>query len=493
MDLSGTEFKSLPSGLHNVKEDLVYFLQNNDHAGLSAFRNDESNAADRNASFACVGACVPLNGTRLGRIWLHAPELRRLAGDMCRSHGVAGQDALEQYWEEYRLRDDDYSTDKGKKYNQQRRRGLSESVTLTNFPSSFHPAHAIPDLLDAFGPLIFPLYRIALLRKRCLIIRRPPVRSSCDFIYILSILTSLPSSLHSAILPSAPTRSLPKFSVGISDMADLEPPNPPPADPAPETPAEDHDDALRAAAESSAYLATTTDELLALKPALYDYKIEFPAAFPAFPAWPTITAAATATPLKATQKDWRRYRALLRSLRRLRADAPDPYPDDTDTDADTHPLLPSAADNDDDSDPAPPANPAHVEALPWAAIAYDSFVWWASAGERPLAADDEARDFAALLATSQRPGSAAPASVEALVAYFHRWTAQVLGVLGELIGGAEAEDGVVGVRREELARMGLEGWSDADRAFVREVAAVYYGVEVEVGGARVECCGVRML
>ncbi len=36
-------------------------------------------------------------------------------------------------------------------------------------------------MLDTFGPLVFPIYRAALLRKRILISCHAPVRQMCDF------------------------------------------------------------------------------------------------------------------------------------------------------------------------------------------------------------------------------------------------------------------------------------------------------------------------
>ena len=44
-----------------------------------------------------------------------------------------------------------------------------------------HPALAMHDFLDTFGPLIFPLYRAALLRKRILLLGHPPVQQLCNF------------------------------------------------------------------------------------------------------------------------------------------------------------------------------------------------------------------------------------------------------------------------------------------------------------------------
>jgi hypothetical protein len=46
---------------------------------------------------------------------------------------------------------------------------------------SYHPALATADYLDLFGPLIFPLHRAALLRKRILIIATAPIKQACEF------------------------------------------------------------------------------------------------------------------------------------------------------------------------------------------------------------------------------------------------------------------------------------------------------------------------
>ena len=47
--------------------------------------------------------------------------------------------------------------------------------------SSHHPALSLPAMLDSFGPLIFPLYKAALLRKRILLVAPAPVELACNF------------------------------------------------------------------------------------------------------------------------------------------------------------------------------------------------------------------------------------------------------------------------------------------------------------------------
>ena len=81
LELEGlVEYKSLPSGLHAVSEDLIYFVHDNGHAGLSAFVNARTDdEGQRNARMIAVGVLVPLSYGRLGRAWRHAESLKEMA------------------------------------------------------------------------------------------------------------------------------------------------------------------------------------------------------------------------------------------------------------------------------------------------------------------------------------------------------------------------------------------------------------------------------
>jgi hypothetical protein len=79
IELEGVvEYKSLPSGLHTVKEDLIYFVHEN-NAGISAFINAPAAEESRNARMIAVGSMVPLTYGRLGRCWKHAEKLKEMA------------------------------------------------------------------------------------------------------------------------------------------------------------------------------------------------------------------------------------------------------------------------------------------------------------------------------------------------------------------------------------------------------------------------------
>ncbi|CAI4217952.1 unnamed protein product [Parascedosporium putredinis] len=103
LELEGVvEYKSLPSGLHSVKDDLIYFVHDAGHAGVSAFVNvpcEEEEA--RNARMLAVGVLVPLSFGRLGRAWRHADMLKDMAAKLAVDRNRTG--VLEAYWEKCSL------------------------------------------------------------------------------------------------------------------------------------------------------------------------------------------------------------------------------------------------------------------------------------------------------------------------------------------------------------------------------------------------------
>lgn len=110
---------------------------------------------------------------------------------------------LEEFWIEHQLREEDPvdqasqinspSLEKAKRreaqsprngYVPQRNRAVSTASALAppgQSLSPHHPALSLPVFLDTFGPLVFPIYKAALLRKRLLIVGHAPVELSCNF------------------------------------------------------------------------------------------------------------------------------------------------------------------------------------------------------------------------------------------------------------------------------------------------------------------------
>jgi hypothetical protein len=201
LELEGTvEYKSLPSGLHTVSDDLIYFVHDGGHAGLSAFVNTPTDEEEtRHARMIAVGVLVPLSYGRLGRAWRHAEGLKGMAAKLAADRKQT--QLLEEYWEKngvsettapQPLKDTPLESPllsikasrPGLGKGHARNRSASDGTALIppgHRLSPFHPAWSLTSLLDTFGPLIFPIHRAALLRKRILISCHAPVHEVCNF------------------------------------------------------------------------------------------------------------------------------------------------------------------------------------------------------------------------------------------------------------------------------------------------------------------------
>ncbi|KAL6720407.1 hypothetical protein ACLMJK_002329 [Lecanora helva] len=490
------EFKSLPSGLHNVEEDLIYFTHGDAYAGISAFINEPAEESDRNALMLAVGVLLPLSYGRLGKSWKHAAGLKELAKGL--SKDPAKTEPLEEFWNTYRLHEDDEhqeqavepdspSTERTKRRHSQpspnrhfhrRKRAATAASAVAQSLSPYHPALSLPAFLDTFGPLVFPLYKAALLRKRILLVGHAPVEQACNFVYDISILSGLPSSVSDLLpLEPLPTRLQPLFAVGIHDMPILTMGS---RDQAPDS--QLSDDGM-----GYGWVANTTDDILSLKDHLYDTLITIPPPYTQQAkekVWPKLELK-RGIEIKATQRDLRRYRVLRRELGRfpttsLRSPATSRAPPAT---SDSHAHVENTREpsyNDEDASSALDAQLAEPQS--WSALAYNSFMWWASAGEKRTDLDEEEEYDAALLRhfdahqddgdeegwspnhNNRRPRSApkspgkrrnsavmdetqptAPLEMT-IIAYFHRLTTLILKTLADIVDAADYEEDVNGPR-----------------------------------------------
>ena len=355
--------------------------------------------------------------------------------------------------------------------------------------------------------------------------------------YDISVLSGIPAGISECLpLEPLPTRLRPLFAVGVHDMNTL-------AQGSQETQlgSEFNDEGM-----GYGWVACTTDDILSLKEHLFDTLITIPPSYSQQArekVWPRVEAK-KGTRIKATQRDLRRYRTLRRELRR--------FPSGHSPNASKYSItehtsdLPFENTQETYDDASSTLDAQLAEPQSWSALAYNSFMWWASAGEKRTDLDEEADHDAALLrhfdtyrgdppdrprSSTKSPGrstcmegmDAAPAELEmTIIGYFHRLTTLILKTLSDIIdasdysdtdngenagedddedggqrkqgrGGGDLEDAdAVYVSGEDMSRMGLDIWSESDREFVRELVAFYWGRKAEVRGGRVECCGVRI-
>ncbi|KAI5465454.1 hypothetical protein BGZ63DRAFT_420023 [Mariannaea sp. PMI_226] len=569
VELEGlVEYKSLPSGLHTVSNDLIYFVHDGGHAGLSAFINvpcDEEEA--RHARMIAVGVLVPLSYGRLGRAWRHAETLKSMVATLAEDRKNTG--ILEDYWNANKEKPGQVnrrlsgetpvssplvqSQPFGRK-GHTRNRSASDGTSVVaagHRLSPYHPAWSLTSLLDKFGPLIFPIHRAALLRKRILISCHAPVHEICDFVYNISVLSNIPLSVADILPTSSSTQRLrPLFSIGVHDiqflMDDFEA----------SKRERSSEDAVDDEA-GSGWIACTTDSILAMKDTLWDMLITIPPDYSSKASekvWPLVECP-RGQPVKATQRDLRRFTTLKNGLERLSFAASISGSTPNNPPSDTQHARFSGQHTVALRDPHDDGVDKVVEPLTWTALAYNGYMWWASAGEqlRSEQQEEASRDTALLADLSRgpmsmpRPSSSSEplseslsslsaarrsnddnseANLElAIIAYFHRLTTQTLSVLGDL---ADSQDGpytdgddedeemsrpsstsessplhpngvdldhdedAIRVDSHAIENMGLDVWSDSDALFVRELSNLYFGRSARIEGKGVEVCGVRV-
>ncbi|KAL1871383.1 hypothetical protein Daus18300_004750 [Diaporthe australafricana] len=557
LELEGVvEYKSLPSGLHTVPDDLIYFVHEDGYAGLSAFINaptDEEEA--RHARMIAVGVLVPLSYGRLGRAWRHAQQLKDMAVKLAADRKQTQM--LAEYWEKCGARD----------------------------TSGQAPA-PITD-----SPLNSPALSF--------------VKRQSPRVYDISILANIPHSVSDLLDPSALSQRLrPLFTIGVHDIPFLV------SDSATKRPgpAPEQQPGILGGDPGSGWIACTTDSILAMKEDLWDVLITMPPSHTVNAkekVWPTVELRKD-TAVKATQRDLRRFRTLKVGLRRLAATSTAVEEDDESpsngaesrrpgdlshrrsrmsmSSIKTTNFLPDG----EDAHVLADASDKIVEPMTWAALAYSGFMWWASAGEQrrsdeaeeqaydnsliadllpapsmhpPRESSGQRRPSGSFNVTAVQEGAGLGDSVTSLTArrtnaadglsssgagdaaddeerartelaiitYFHRLTSGILSTLAELVdatedyddtdgsrpqtgdGGEEGEgqtnpllqagvrsDGEddskpqVRVDSDALAAMGLDVWSNADAEFVSQVLERYFSREARVEGKGVELCGLRV-
>lgn len=354
-------------------------------------------------------------------------------------------------------------------------------------------------------------------------------------VYDLSVFTSTPLSLASSlVLPSESLARLqPLFAVGIHDIPYLEKSKAGSASHSSNGHIQDDEDEQEDT-ESNGWVACTTDEILASKTKLYDVVVEMPSSHNGHPKGkrrPVIRTADGQVQIKATQRDLRRYNMLRRAIRPAKENEGFRWfsREDVEDDERVHLLFrstsqtPSGSESNDDEE-----DDQLIEPTTWSALAYSSFMWWASAGEKDEHLVEEENLDRALLggivevaeqiaderrykdddrdedSTDGAQESAADASGRkdarlemAIISYFHRLTKKLFDVSADLLNDDDRDDDtdygqVTNVHGEELRPLGLDVWSKADREFVREFMGLWYEREVIVDRKGIECCGVRI-
>ncbi|KAH9896059.1 hypothetical protein C8Q73DRAFT_690678 [Cubamyces lactineus] len=264
LDLSHVEFSCLPSGLHLIERDVVYFTKD-DHQGVCVFRRRQtSEHGHRGFRLSSLG--ILLAKSPRPRPWKHVAALKALVNTIYSA--LEDRDALEPlnedwdparaFFEERKIRRPDLG-------------GMSSwqgwNAELEGIHSDTSPTVHLPHLLRILGPSSLTLYKHILGRRRVLIITLPPVEAACilcqvaaDTCYQEQVSEQLPSDSQDGCDDPTPHPLKGRSSAGVKVLGMVT--------------LNDLDKLEFESKTGRGWIACTTDSIFLDKPSYYDLLID---------------------------------------------------------------------------------------------------------------------------------------------------------------------------------------------------------------------------
>ncbi|KAG8975398.1 hypothetical protein FRC05_005728 [Tulasnella sp. 425] len=171
--LDKIEFTSLPSGLHGVERDVVYFNKEG-HEAVACFWRKQNETKDDRRGYQMEAYGVLLERSAYPRPWRHVPTLKT----------INDKDALERYFNLHRKpttpgTNSDSLPSSPIAFDWEAEILSSSSRTSSAASSSSHPLIHLPHLLRIVGPSFLTIYKHLLSRRRILFLTSAPVEAAC--------------------------------------------------------------------------------------------------------------------------------------------------------------------------------------------------------------------------------------------------------------------------------------------------------------------------
>lgn len=484
------EFKSIPSGLHSVSSDTICFVKMKNGSetflyGLSVFKqnnhlqqlNSSGNVDRDKVKLYSLGILIDpthLSGLEeftnwkpktYSAAWKLKPSLVQLLNNFMNLKTDKQEEEyfgkFDQFFDDncfrakpngsFSISDaEDVSKSSPNLKPKVSRTSVLSSLSDNDFKSDNMIDTLIPFVND-FGPLIFKIWKISLLRKA--IIMYSPYQSSTicvdgneeikhnnftigdmsRFLFCISLISSIPKELENSLKESSDkdlTELLfnrPIYNVCVNDIYDL-------------------------VKLDTNYLASTTDQIIIEKNNLYDYSIKLPlSTCDSNLNVPEVKNAVTNALEYATPKDLERFNILYSSI------------NDT---IEESPIASKVSDI------------RSIQELIWTGLA-----WWASAGETFTSAYDE---FNIEYECFDGLSNDKIEKLITLVGYFQQLTVRLFRGLIELKNRCATESragsGMVMVLdAHDIQEIGLDPYSSSDCLFLVELVNVWWGIEVKIG------------
>ncbi|KIJ19396.1 hypothetical protein PAXINDRAFT_166590 [Paxillus involutus ATCC 200175] len=282
LQLDGVEFSTLPSGLHLVDRDVVYFTKDT-HSGVGVFRRRRTTEQGQRG-FRLSSLGILLAKSTRARPWRHVDALKILVDTIylsLESRGVL--EPVEDDWEPARAFFEERMVRRADLSGAGDWHGWSyELDNPINESWASNPTQHLPHLLRILGPSALTLYKHVLGRRRILIYTLPPVEAACILCQVAAD-TCYEAQLDPSLLTSDGTEDpsswyhtrlngKSKEGIRVLGMVTLS----------------DLDKMHHEGKSGRGWIACTTDAIFLEKPSYYDLVIDLTTSTPSRTSRPTL-------------------------------------------------------------------------------------------------------------------------------------------------------------------------------------------------------------
>lgn len=276
IDLTGIEYKVLPSGIHEFTEDLILISHKANgklYYGLSKFR--QTYQGDESTSETDLTVENDRSKIKMYSLGILCCSDSKWKPNNFISNGFEYVNFLNEMLIKFMIDEDIKALDK---------------IEFDNMPVKVftNPLNELPNFFNKFGPLIFKIYKLSLLRKRILIfnLNKQDNYKLHIFNYLISILSLIPKDLKFEFTRYDDYIE-PLYNICLNDM---------------------NSDFL----DFNSYIATTNDDILMYQP-IYDYAILVGDEAPKILSFDSVQSQKD-IPLKSTFNDYSKFKIIYKQL-----------------------------------------------------------------------------------------------------------------------------------------------------------------------------------
>lgn len=487
ISLDGLEYKALPSGVHEYEAATIYLTHEWEgklYYGLAVFHQldlNESGSSDRElVRMYSIGILLePMKGkfwkpNEFGSVgWEHFDAIGETLGEFIKDENFSRLDSLYEKLTGQCLLD------------------LPKPSSTPPIKSMLrHPLGKLPAVLSIMGPLAFPIYKAALLRKRLLIFNHSSqgsglIQEACDrdlelsgaMAYIISLLSVVPKDVKVETLDHHELYSQPLYNVGLQDM---------------------NTDHLE---HYPGFIASTSDEILKYQKNLYDFAIILPSTDAQ--TCKLVASNKLDAPMLATFNDYLKF---LKAYKQLPNEGGNDTADDTSSIRTSNSMFSAlrfdihgeSSNIKLDREPSWWLDEA-TSPMSWREYIWLAFAWFASAGTTNRATNETSFTLETVGEEAREAMQKLLVQLTMIVGHFHKLTKKWFYLIDEIVCETiedRANDLIAKVTLElthqDIVDMELDPYSHEDLEFVREFVLLYWDSvvgDVEIGlGFHGLCC-----